>query len=436
MNTVKRLALLVSIVLSQLAAQVVNPPFSGSGGGGGSGTVTSIVVAGTVNQITASGTCNITTTGTCTLSIPSAFVIPGTINALTLTAPATGATLTLANNSSLITVGAFATTLTSSATTNSTLPAGTHSLAPLDSPSFTTPTLGVAAATTVNKYTFTAPATGATLTIADGKTFTSSNTWIATATDGSTVAFGAGGTVLYSGSLTGYMAKVGDNALLAGATGNSCAVTATQACWTLTPAGIPSTPAAGSIFVGSTGLFHSMDASNIRTYGYFLGSGVTPATVATGIVHSGSSFALTSSAVVLTSEVSGILPVANGGTNNAFFTVSGPASSAKTYTFPNANSTMSITVASGAKALATSAISSAACSSAQTDTATGTLTTDAISATFSADPTAITGYVPLTAGGLTIYAYPTADTVNFKVCNFTSSSITPGAVTLNWRVVR
>jgi hypothetical protein len=29
------------------------------------------------------------------------------------------------------------------------------------------------------------------------------------------------------------------------------------------------------------------------------------------------------------------LPVASGGTGNAFFTVSGPASSAKTYTFPN-----------------------------------------------------------------------------------------------------
>ena len=39
----------------------------------------------------------------------------------------------------------------------------------------------------------------------------------------------------------------------------------------------------------------------------------------------------------LQSNVSGILPVANGGTNNAFFTVSGPATPAKTYTFPNEN---------------------------------------------------------------------------------------------------
>lgn len=93
-------------------------------------------------------------------------------------------------------------------------------------------------------------------------------------------------------------------------------------------------------------------------------------------------------------------------------------------------------IASGAKALATGAISSAACTSAQTDTATGALTTDVVNASFNGDPTAVTGYVPLTAGMLTIIIYPTADTVNFKVCNNTSSSITPGAITLNWRVSR
>jgi hypothetical protein len=102
----------------------------------------------------------------------------------------------------------------------------------------------------------------------------------------------------------------------------------------------------------------------------------------------------------------------------------------------SANGGVPKVVASGAKALATSAISSATCTSAQTDTATGALTTDAIIVSFNADPTAVTGYVPLTTGMLTIIVYPTADTVNFKVCNNTSASITPGAITLNWRVVR
>jgi hypothetical protein len=57
-------------------------------------------------------------------------------------------------------------------------------------------------------------------------------------------------------------------------------------------------------------------------------------------------------------------------------------------------------------------------------------------ADFNADPTGVTGYAPVTTGMLTIIKYPTSGTVNFKVCNLTSSSITPGAITLNWRVTR
>src|ERR1041385_6600173 len=49
-------------------------------------------------------------------------------------------------------------------------------------PTFTTPTLGVATATSVNKVTITAPATSATLTIANGKTLTCSNTLTFTGT--------------------------------------------------------------------------------------------------------------------------------------------------------------------------------------------------------------------------------------------------------------
>lgn len=42
----------------------------------------------------------------------------------------------------------------------------------------------------------------------------------------------------------------------------------------------------------------------------------------------------------VTPGVTGLLAGSNGGTNNAFFQVSGPASSLKTYTFPNANAIM------------------------------------------------------------------------------------------------
>ena len=74
---------------------------------------------------------------------------------------------------------------------------GTGGIALETSPTLVTPTLGVASATSVNKVAITAPATSATLTIADGKTLTASNTLTFTGTDASSVAFGGGGTVQY-----------------------------------------------------------------------------------------------------------------------------------------------------------------------------------------------------------------------------------------------
>jgi hypothetical protein len=97
---------------------------------------------------------------------------------------------------------------------------------------------------------------------------------------------------------------------------------------------------------------------------------------------------------------------------------------------------LTTTVASGTSALGTGAISSAACASVVTTAATNTATTDVVLASFNGDPTGVTGYIPATTGMLTIISYPTSGNVNFKVCNNTSSSITPGAITLNWRVVR
>lgn len=59
----------------------------------------------------------------------------------------------------------------------------------ITSPTLYTPTLGVATATTVNKVTFTAPATGSTLTIADGKTLTTSASLTLAGTDSTTMTF-------------------------------------------------------------------------------------------------------------------------------------------------------------------------------------------------------------------------------------------------------
>ena len=57
------------------------------------------------------------------------------------------------------------------------------------SPSFTTPSLGAATALTINRITFTQPAAGATLTIADGKTLTASNSITLAGTDATTMTF-------------------------------------------------------------------------------------------------------------------------------------------------------------------------------------------------------------------------------------------------------
>lgn len=67
------------------------------------------------------------------------------------------------------------------------------------SPVLVTPTLGVATATSINGLTITA-STG-TLTITNAKVVSVSNTLTFTGTDGSSVAFGAGGTVLYTASV-------------------------------------------------------------------------------------------------------------------------------------------------------------------------------------------------------------------------------------------
>lgn len=72
---------------------------------------------------------------------------------------------------------------------------GTGNVVRATSPTLVTPALGVATATSINKVAITAPATSATITIADGKTFTASNTVTLSGTDGSTLNMGTGGTL-------------------------------------------------------------------------------------------------------------------------------------------------------------------------------------------------------------------------------------------------
>lgn len=91
----------------------------------------------------------------------------------------------------------------------------------------TTPDIGVATTTSVNKVTITAPATSATLTIADGKTATVSNSITLAGTDSTTMTFPpASANIGYlespinsqANDYTGVLADSGKTILITGAT--------------------------------------------------------------------------------------------------------------------------------------------------------------------------------------------------------------------------
>lgn len=99
------------------------------------------------------------------------------------------------------------------------------------SPTLTTPVLGVATATSINKVAITAPATSATLTIANGKTLTANNTVTLSGTDGSTLTFGGGGTVAYTANNLSAFASTTSSQLagvISDETGSGAAVFATS----------------------------------------------------------------------------------------------------------------------------------------------------------------------------------------------------------------
>lgn len=127
-------------------------------------------------------------------------------------------------------------------------------------------------------------------------------------------------------------------------------------------------------------------------------------------------------------------PTINGTPPPFTFTGAGVSQTGQTFTFSGGGGVSLI--ASGTSTMGTGAISSGTCATVVTTAATGVATTDVIIYTPNTDPTAVTGYGPSASGSLYIWPYPTSGNVNFKVCNNTSGSITPSALTLNWKVIR
>jgi hypothetical protein len=93
------------------------------------------------------------------------------------------------------------------------------------------------------------------------------------------------------------------------------------------------------------------------------------------------------------------------------------------------------TIGKGEVALGTGTIAANTCAP-LVFSAAGVRVNDVISWSYSTDPSQVAGYDPRSPGALSISAFPAQDQVTFSVCNSTSASINPGAVTLNWIVTR
>ena len=174
--------------------------------------------------LTGNGNAMVKINSTGTAMVPSsAFADNGTsgvVSNVTITAVGTAATITIANtktltvNNTLTLAGADGKTLTvnnsialaGTDSTTMTMPGASDTLVgvsatqTLANKTLTTPVLGVATASSINKVTLTAPATGATITILNGKTFTANNTLTLAGTDSTTITFQ--GTDTYVGRAT------------------------------------------------------------------------------------------------------------------------------------------------------------------------------------------------------------------------------------------
>lgn len=161
----------------------------GTGVNNGASTITlggSMVTSGATTIGSSTHTVAFATSGNTSVTLPTS----GTLATLDGAESLTNKKLGSLTSNGIVTTSGGDGTLSVTATT------GSGNVVLATSPTLTTPTIGAATATSINGLTISS-STG-TLTIANGKTATISNTLTFTGTDSSSVAFGAGGTVLYT----------------------------------------------------------------------------------------------------------------------------------------------------------------------------------------------------------------------------------------------
>jgi hypothetical protein len=180
----------------------------------------------------------------------------------TLTTPAIGAAAgTSLSLSGLTASSAVATDASKNLVSVANTGTGSNVLA--TAPTLVTPTLGVATATSINKVTVTAPATGSTLTIADGKTATVSNTLTLAGTDATTMTFPSTSATIArtdaANTFTGHQTLEGVTST--GATGTGNLVFSTSPTLTTPALGTPS----AIVLTSGTGLPISTGVSGLGT---------------------------------------------------------------------------------------------------------------------------------------------------------------------------
>jgi len=219
---------------------------------------------------------------------------------------------------------------------------GSGALVFANTPTLVTPVLGAATATTINKVTISAVATGSTLTIADNKIFTVNNTLTFNGTDSSSVEFGTGGTVTYtSNKLSSFSATT--SAELAGVISDETGTGLLVFNNSPTIAGHPTIE--GITSTGATGTDNLVFSNAPTITGHPTIEGIT-STGATGtgnLVFSASP-TLTGTVSIGTLNLTNALGIAYGGTNQTSFTA--PASNINPIVYYNGTSLTNNSLAS------------------------------------------------------------------------------------------